>query len=125
MTRPIVYSPARRIRRAAGSRLTTTYVYDGEGRFTDVTEPSGRLTRTSYDRDGRVTQVAIDPSGLNLRTTYSLRPAGQHAHGDRRFWSAARIRAPRSTPMTPSADAAPKWSIRVHGKLNLHYAVQV
>ncbi len=54
-----------------GLALTTTYVYDGEGRLTDVTEPNGRLTRTSYDRDGRVTQVAIDPSGLNLRTTYS------------------------------------------------------
>ena len=59
-----------------GLALTTTYVYDGEGRLTDVTEPSGRLTRTSYDRDGRVTQVAVDPSGLNLRTTYSYDKQG-------------------------------------------------
>ncbi len=60
-----------------GLALTTTYVYDGAGRLTDVTEPNGRLTRTSYDRDGRVTQVAIDPSGLNLRTTYSYDKQGR------------------------------------------------
>jgi YD repeat-containing protein len=59
-----------------GLALTTTYVYDGEGRLTDVTEPSGRLTRTSYDRDGRVTQVAVDPNGLNLRTAYAYDKQG-------------------------------------------------
>jgi large repetitive protein len=61
---------------SGGLALATTYVYDGEGRLTDVTEPNGRLTRTSYDRDGRITQVAVDPNGLNLRTTYSYDKQG-------------------------------------------------
>ena len=56
---------------SGGLALQTIYAYDGQGRITDVTEPNGRLTHTTYDRGGRVVEVAIDPSGLNLRTSYT------------------------------------------------------
>ena len=56
--------------------LATQYRYDDQGRLTDVTEPSGRTTHTTYDRDGRAILLAIDPSGLNLRTAYAYDRAG-------------------------------------------------
>ncbi|HEV7610186.1 MAG TPA: hypothetical protein VGO61_22835 [Steroidobacteraceae bacterium] len=59
-----------------GQSLVSQYVYDGQGRITRVTEPGGRVTATTYDRDSRVVQVAVDPDGLNLRTTYSYDRAG-------------------------------------------------
>ncbi|HYM35024.1 MAG TPA: hypothetical protein VET48_06470, partial [Steroidobacteraceae bacterium] len=46
--------------------------YDGQGRVIQVTEPNNRVTQTSYDNGGRATDVAIDPSGLNLRTHYTF-----------------------------------------------------
>jgi YD repeat-containing protein len=52
--------------------LTTTYAYDGQGRVTDVTDPSGSVTHTDYDREGRVVDVYGDYGAgrLNLRTHY-------------------------------------------------------
>ena len=35
-----------------------------------MTDPNNVVTRTTYDRDGRVKEVAVDPTGLNLRTAY-------------------------------------------------------
>lgn len=54
-----------------GLGLVTTYVYDGQGRVHRIEEPGGRISETSYDRAGRVTQIAIDPDGLNLRSSYT------------------------------------------------------
>ncbi len=99
MTRPIGVLTRTLDSATGGLALTTTYVYDGEGRLTDVTEPDGRLTRTSYDRDGRVTQVAIDPSGLNLRTSYTYDKQGHQLTVTEGF-GATSATGPRTTQYT-------------------------
>jgi YD repeat-containing protein len=57
-------------------QLQTVYAYDGQGRVMRVTEPSGRITDTTYYRDGRVEQISVDPTGLNLRTRYTYDRTG-------------------------------------------------
>jgi large repetitive protein len=51
--------------------LVTQYVFDGQGRTVQVTDPSGRVSAMRYDRKGNLTELALDPNGLNLRTTYT------------------------------------------------------
>ena len=60
-----------------GIELVTEYVYDGQGRLTQVTEPGGRVTQTLYDADGRVTDVIVDPAGLALRTHFQYDLTGR------------------------------------------------
>jgi YD repeat-containing protein len=55
---------------SGGLALVTSYIYDGQGHVTRVQDPSRRITETTYDAAGRVIQVAVDPAGLNLRTSY-------------------------------------------------------
>ena len=57
--------------------LTTTYTYDGQGRRVSVSDPTGVATSFTFDREGRLTQQAIDPAGLNLRTSYTWDAAGR------------------------------------------------
>ena len=54
---------------SGGLQLVTTYAYDAQNRIFNVTEPGGRLTRTQYDRDGRVGSVIEDPNGTTPRRT--------------------------------------------------------
>lgn len=54
---------------SGGLQLVTTYSYDTQNRILNVTEPGNRLTRTEYDRDGRVFAVTEDPSGTTPRRT--------------------------------------------------------
>ena len=54
---------------SGGLQLVTTYAYDTSSRIMNVTEPGGRLTRTQYDRDGRVSSIIEDPSGTTPRRT--------------------------------------------------------
>jgi RHS repeat-associated protein len=42
---------------SALNSLTTAYTYDGLGRMTQVTEPSGKITRLSYNGAGRITGI--------------------------------------------------------------------
>ncbi|HEY6236581.1 MAG TPA: hypothetical protein VIW69_15890, partial [Candidatus Elarobacter sp.] len=67
-----------RIADANGLALTTSYTYNDANHTMDVVDPNGVLTRTAYDRDGRVAEVLVDPgaSKLNLRTTYKYDLAG-------------------------------------------------
>jgi len=66
-----------------GLALTTTYQYDGLGLVEQVVAPGNKITATTYDRDGRVTQVVVDPynattnpNGLNYATTYVYNSEG-------------------------------------------------
>lgn len=59
-----------------GLARVTTYTYDGQGRLRRVEEPGGRITQNSYDRAGQITEVAVDPEGMNLRTGYSFDRTG-------------------------------------------------
>ncbi|HEV7610153.1 MAG TPA: DUF6531 domain-containing protein [Steroidobacteraceae bacterium] len=55
-----------------GLNLITTYTYDPNARHLDVLEPGSRLTRTEFDRDGRVVAVTRDPNGADAsRTEYA------------------------------------------------------
>ena len=75
---------------SAWPAYTTTYGYDGLGRPTSVTTADGAVASTSYsgntttildqalhkktvttDGLGRITQVAEDPAGLNIVTSYT------------------------------------------------------
>ncbi len=67
----------RRIVDPAGLALTTSYAYDAQGRQVQVTDASGRVTQTAYDREGRVLTVTLDPNGLNLVTRYDRDAAGR------------------------------------------------
>jgi len=50
-------------------KLTTSYAYDGQGRQLTVTDPSGRVSTFTYDREGRLTQTVLDPGGVAATTT--------------------------------------------------------
>jgi len=51
-------------------KIVSKFTYDGLGRTTQVTDPEGRVTETSYDKLSRVTAVAEDKNGKNRTTTY-------------------------------------------------------
>ncbi len=62
----------------AGLNLRTTYRYDAQGRRVEVVEgikgsdtSATRTTHYGYDKLGRRTSESVDPSGLNLTTTYA------------------------------------------------------
>jgi YD repeat-containing protein len=63
---------------SGGLQLVTTYGYDTQNRILNVTEPGGRLTRTLYDRDGRVASVIEDPNGTTPRRTDYAYDAANH-----------------------------------------------
>lgn len=63
--------------RTSNATLVTTYQYDGQGRVTSVTEPSGRVTATEYDGESRVKNITIDPTGLKLKTSYTYDEEGR------------------------------------------------
>lgn len=52
----------------SGLALATNYQYDAFGRVTQVTDAKGNVTKTTYDRAGR---VLTEVDGLNLTTSYS------------------------------------------------------
>ncbi|HEY8341568.1 MAG TPA: DNRLRE domain-containing protein [Calditerricola sp.] len=49
---------------------TTTLAYDAANRKTTVTDPRGKVTQYFYNLDANPVKVVVDPSGLNLVTTY-------------------------------------------------------
>jgi YD repeat-containing protein len=54
---------------AGGLQLVTTFAFDANARVLTVTEPGGRVTRTEYDRDGRVAFLYVDYGGPAQRRT--------------------------------------------------------
>ena len=60
---------------AAGLNISTNFSYDARGKRLTVVEGAGsaqpKTTAYTYDKLGRLTQTAIDPAGLNLRTSYT------------------------------------------------------
>ena len=54
---------------AGGLQLVTTFAFDPNSRVLTVTEPGGRVTRTEYDRDGRVAFIYVDYGGPAQRRT--------------------------------------------------------
>jgi YD repeat-containing protein len=56
--------------------VTTSLTYDGYGRPTDKTDPRGVVTHANYDALDRPTSATLDPTGLNLTTSYTYSLAG-------------------------------------------------
>ncbi len=54
---------------AAGD--VTNRAYDLDDRLTSVTDPRGIVTSYAYDAASRLLTQTVDPTGLNLRTTYA------------------------------------------------------
>ncbi|RQQ00438.1 LysM peptidoglycan-binding domain-containing protein [Burkholderia stagnalis] len=50
--------------------ILTRYEYDAKGQIIRTTDPSGTVTETRYDLNGRAVTVIVDPSGLKLATTF-------------------------------------------------------
>src|SRR5207237_5730415 len=48
----------------------TTSAYDASGRLTQTVDARGTVTKVSYDAVNRVVTRQVDPTGLNLTTTY-------------------------------------------------------
>ncbi len=63
---------------AGGLALVTSFAHDAQNRWLTVTEPGSRVTRTEYDRDGRVAAVVLDPSGVARRTEYQYDAANHN-----------------------------------------------
>ena len=61
---------------ASNVNVTTSVAYDGFGRPTDKTDPQGVVTHADYDALDRPIAVTLDPTGLNLRTSYAYSLAG-------------------------------------------------
>jgi YD repeat-containing protein len=62
---------------AAGK--TTTYQPDADGRVIKVTSPLNEVTTYAYDALDEVTDVYVDPAGLNLHTKYAYDLVGEIA----------------------------------------------
>lgn len=56
--------------------VTTQVVYDGFGRPTDEIDPRLVVKHTNYDNLDRPTSITIDPTGLNLTTSFTYSLAG-------------------------------------------------
>ncbi|WP_175875910.1 LysM peptidoglycan-binding domain-containing protein [Burkholderia sp. BCC0097] len=57
--------------------LVTKYEYDAKGQQVRTTDPSGTITDTHYDLNGRTMTVIVDPSGQKLTTTFTYDGTGQ------------------------------------------------
>ncbi|MBN3815101.1 LysM peptidoglycan-binding domain-containing protein [Paraburkholderia sp. Se-20369] len=61
-----------------GERPTTTrYEFDAKGQKIRTTEPTGVVTDTRYDLNGRAITVIVDPNGLKLTTTFTYDATGK------------------------------------------------
>ncbi|WP_279237486.1 putative Ig domain-containing protein [Dyella sedimenti] len=56
---------------------TSTNQYDADGHLTQTTDATGHVVTYSYDASGRVLTRTVDPSGLNLKTTYAYDGIGR------------------------------------------------
>ncbi|MGT0194101.1 LysM peptidoglycan-binding domain-containing protein [Burkholderia pyrrocinia] len=57
--------------------LVTRYEYDAKGQQVRATDPSGTVTDTHYDLNGRKLTVVVDPDGQKLTTTFTYDGTGQ------------------------------------------------
>ncbi|OXI15699.1 LysM peptidoglycan-binding domain-containing protein [Burkholderia sp. AU15512] len=57
--------------------LVTRYEYDAKGQQIRTTDPSGTVTDTHYDLNGRKMTVIVDPNGQKLTTTFAYDGTGQ------------------------------------------------
>uniref|UniRef100_UPI00131E28D4 hypothetical protein n=1 Tax=Burkholderia metallica TaxID=488729 RepID=UPI00131E28D4 len=57
--------------------LVTRYEYDAKGQQVRTTDPSGTVTDTHYDLNGRKLTVVVDPDGQKLTTTFAYDGTGQ------------------------------------------------
>ncbi|QVN23622.1 LysM peptidoglycan-binding domain-containing protein [Burkholderia pyrrocinia] len=57
--------------------LVTRYEYDAKGQQVRTTDPSGTVTDTHYDLNGRKLTVVVDPDGQKLSTTFTYDGTGQ------------------------------------------------
>ncbi|WP_196491728.1 LysM peptidoglycan-binding domain-containing protein [Burkholderia territorii] len=57
--------------------LVTKYEYDAKGQQVRTTDPSGTVTETHYDLNGRKMTVIVDPNGQRLTTTFAYDGTGQ------------------------------------------------
>ncbi|WP_322081162.1 LysM peptidoglycan-binding domain-containing protein [Burkholderia sp. BCC1972] len=57
--------------------LVTKYEYDAKGQQVRTTDPSGTITDTHYDLNGRKMTVIVDPNGQKLTTTFTYDGTGQ------------------------------------------------
>jgi len=57
--------------------LVTRYEYDAKGQQIRTTDPSGTITDTHYDLNGRKMTVIVDPDGQKLMTTFAYDGTGQ------------------------------------------------
>ncbi|UBF29556.1 hypothetical protein K9N68_14015 [Kovacikia minuta CCNUW1] len=55
-----------------GTRLSTTFTYDGNGDVLTETDPLGNVTRYTYDSYGNVL-TTTDPTGLTVTNTYDAK----------------------------------------------------
>ncbi|MCG8406468.1 MAG: hypothetical protein MI923_14825 [Phycisphaerales bacterium] len=59
--------------------LIRTYVNNALGQPTSITDATGRVVEYTYDNRGMVLTTTVDPSGLNLKTIYSVVALGATA----------------------------------------------
>lgn len=57
--------------------LVTRYEYDPKGQQVRTTDPSGTVTDTHYDLNGRKMTVIVDPNGQKLTTNFTYDGTGQ------------------------------------------------
>jgi len=61
----------------APEQAATDYTYDDAGRLTFQHDAGGHVCQFTYDADGNVLTKTIDPTGLNITTTYSYDGIGR------------------------------------------------
>ncbi|TNJ33223.1 putative Ig domain-containing protein [Arenimonas terrae] len=61
----------------ANERLVTQNGYDNSGRLKETVDATGIKTTIGYDAVNRIIERIVDPTGLNLRTTYAFNGVGR------------------------------------------------
>lgn len=59
-----------------GVRPTYNFTYASNGKLATQTDPMGIVTQLTYDTKGNLTQQTLDPTGLNLSTTFTSDAVG-------------------------------------------------
>ncbi|WP_080437956.1 LysM peptidoglycan-binding domain-containing protein, partial [Burkholderia ubonensis] len=62
---------------ATGRTTSTRYEFDAKGQQIRTTDPTGVMTDTRYDLNGRAITVITDPNGLKVTTTFTYDSTGK------------------------------------------------
>ncbi|MFI4973113.1 MAG: Ig-like domain-containing protein [Caulobacterales bacterium] len=103
---------------ASGVTRITSFSYDTTNRITTVTDPLGIVTKLYYDTAGELIQTVVDPTGLNLSTTFTYDPMGDVLSATTPGAQTVTYAYDGMGNRTSQVDAAGNTVVRTYGAMN-------